>query len=271
VNPETERVTYERSRGRLDSVERRATVASDQLQKFFFDTPITVTTTRGEGWMELTMYAGASNRATQVQRRQAEKMVDAYSRRAVAYLNSLRHMYQYLEERPQRAQALFTAIFEDEEKMPVLSETEQSLTARVREALDKIVDTKDLETDMTIDRLFDLTYNPFPAQLRIIIKGAALGVEGFTRLDSETYEIRPPSALQAVANLEGRWISPDPLAFALQNDDKKEASELAGILGGLPRRYDPVVSQNEVAAALIERMRPAPRYRLRWTTKPPAS
>jgi hypothetical protein len=271
LNPESERVTFERSRGRLDSVERRATVASDQLQKFFFDTPITVTTTRGEGWMELTMYAGTSNRASQAQRRQAEKMLDAYSGRAVSYINAVKHMYAYLEEHPQRAHVMFTAIFEEDERMPILSETEKSLTDRVRESIMRLADTQDMEADATVDRLFDLTYNPFPSQVRVIIKGIPLATEGFTRADSETFEIRPPTALQAVASLEGRWVSPDPLAIAFKGDDKREASEVAQSIESLPRRYDPVVAKSEVAAALIEKLQPAPRYRLRWTTKPPAS
>ena len=271
LNPDSDRVSYERTRGRLTSAEHVATVSSDQLQRFFFDLPITVTTQRGEGWIELAMYGGASNRATPQQRRLAEKMLEAYSVRAVRYFNAVRSMYGYLDEHPQRARLLFTDVFADEEKrVALLSETERSLTDRVRETLNAIIDTKDLEEDATIDHIFDVVYNAFPATFRIRLKGVTLAVEGFERVDSETFEIKPPSILESIPKLEGRWVSPDPLAFAFR-EESKSAEELADAIAALPRRFDPVVTQSEVAAAILERMKPAPRYRLRWTVKPPSS
>lgn len=267
LNADAERITFERSHGRLDSAERRATVPTDQLQKFFFDVPITVTTTRGEGWMELAMYGGTSNRASSVQRRLAEKMLDAYSARAVRYFNAVRAMYGYLDEHPQRAHILFTDVFANDDDRALVSEMERSLTDRVRESINALVDTADIETDASIDHVFDLVHNPFPAQFRIAIKGVPLVVEGFSRYDSETFEIKPPTIFEAVPSLEGRWISPDPLALALKPEtEKKNASELASMIDTLPRRFDVVVTQSEVAAAIVEKMRPAPRYRLRWAT-----
>jgi hypothetical protein len=270
LNADSDRVTYERSHGQLDSAQHVATVQSDQLQKLFFDLPITVTTQRGEGWMELTMYAGSSNRATLQQRRLAEKMLDAYSRRAVNYFNSVRAMYAYLDEYPQRARLMFTDIFADDDERPLLSDIERSLTDRVRESVQSLTDTKDIEEDATIDHIFDVAYNAFPAKFRVAIHGNVLAVEGFNRIDSENFEIQPPSVFEVIPMLEGRWISPDPLAAALR-DEKKTSAEVAEEIASVPRRFDPVVTKNEVAAAILERMKPAPRYRLRWTTKLPAS
>ncbi len=273
ANPETDRVTFERTHGKLTSAEHRATVATDQLQKFFFDTPITVTTTRGDGWTELAMYAGTSNRATPAQRRLAEKMLDVYSARAVRYFSAMRSMYAYLDARPQRAHDVFTDVFSGEsEQRPLLSDRERSLSNSVRDSIDALVNTSDVDTSASVDRVFDLVYNPFPAHFKVAIHGNPLAVEGFNRIDSETFEINPPTALEAIGMLEGRWISPDPLALVHRTNDKKTDAELVAMIESLPRRTEPVVTQSEVAAAIVEKMRPAPRYRLRWVTRrPPAS
>lgn len=272
--PQAERVTIERSAGKIDSVERRATVATDQLQKFFFDTPITVTTTRGEGWLEMTMYAGASTRATPAQRRKAEKILDAYAARALRYFAAVRTMYLYLDEHPHRAAALYTDIFsgEKDEERPPVSSNERGITDAVRDAGSALIDTDDIDAGTNLDRLFDLVYNPFPANFKVVVAGGILGFEGFERVSSDTFEIRMPTALEAVTQLEGRWVSPDPLA-AMVRSESKSAAEMTAMMLATPRRTETIVTRDDVAAAIVERLRPLPRYRLRFTTKaqPPAS
>lgn len=267
ANPESDRVTFHRSHGKLESADRTATVATEQLQRFFFDTPITTTTTRGEGWMELAVYAGTSMRATAAQRRASEKILAAYSKRAARYFDSIRMMYDYLNEKPYRARVMFTDVFaEDDARLP-LSEEEHSLTDAVRIAINTLVDTNDIDPSISVDRVFDLVYNPFPAQLRFIVKGQVLAVENFTKIENDTFEIKTLTALDAVAALEGRWITPDPLALALRVDDKKTPAEVAEMIESVPRRAEAVISQTEIATALVEKMKPAPRYRLRWTVR----
>ena len=266
ANPESESVTFERTKGTLTSVDRRATVAVEDLQKFFYDTPVTITTTRGEGWLELNVYAGTSTRATAEQRRIAERILNAYSARAVRYFEAVRSMYEYLDERPQRAEALFSEVFAaDNDTPPILSERELSVTDAVRTAAEAVIDTSGV--DPHADEIFDLVYNPFPAQVKVIIHGQTLAIENFEKIDSDTFDIKTLNAADAVASLEGRWISPDPIGVAKANP-QKNAAELAAIVASMPRRGEAIVTQAEVAAAIVDRMRPAPRYRLRWTTKP---
>lgn len=267
ADPETESVTWQRTKGKLDWVERRAIVNVDDLQKFFYDTPITITTLRGDGWIELAIYAGSSTRATNEQKRIAQKILTAYSARAARYFHAVRSLYAYLDERPQRAQILFEDVFADEkDPRPLISETERSLTDRVREAAYSVLDPSGV--DRKADEIFDLVYNPFPAQLKIIIHGQTLAFESFNKIDSETFEVKTMSAPDAVAALEGRWISPDPLAVASRPEAaKKNAQDLAAIMAAEPRHADPVVTEDEIASAIVDKLRPAPRYRLRWTTK----
>lgn len=266
--PIAERVTFERSEGKIDSVDRRATVKVDDLQKFFYDTPVTITTTRGEGWIEMAVYAGASMRASPAQRRLADKVLAAYTGRAARYFEAVRTLYAYLDEKPQRAEPLFFEVFRDDNDEPMpMSDRERSATADVRQSLDALLDTDNIEPGVNFDRLFDLVYNPFPAECKVIVKAAVLGAEGFEKVDSETFAIRTSTALEAVGALEGRWISPDPLAVFARSGKGDKASTLAASLAREHRHADPVVTRSELAAALVEKMRPAPRYRLRWVTK----
>ena len=271
ADPETERVTWQRSRGKLESVQRIATIAPEHLQKFFFDTPITITTTRADNVMELNIYAGASTRATPAQRRLAEKLLDAYSRRAMRYFAALRTMYLYLEEKPLRARAMFTDIFDDKaEPAVMLSERELGMTREVSDAIESLLDD-DEGGATSLDRIFDVVYNPLPAQLKIVVKGDVLAVEGLQKVESGMYEIHTPTAFEAIGALEGRWVSPDPIAIAANPDmSKKNAAELASMIDMLPRRAALIVSQSELSEALLAQMRLPPRFRLRWRVATPA-
>ena len=80
--------------------------------------------------------------------------------------------------------------------------------------------------------------------------------------------VKTVSALEAVSMLEGRWITPDPLAVTFKTDDKATVAEVAPTIALLPRRAEVVVTPTEIAQAMVEKMRPAPRYRVRWVPKP---
>ena len=80
--------------------------------------------------------------------------------------------------------------------------------------------------------------------------------------------VKTVSALEAISMLEGRWISPDPLAMLFKSEDKATAAEMAAVVAPVPRRAEVVVTPTEIAQAMVEKMRPAPRYRVRWVPKP---
>ena len=76
-----------------------------------------------------------------------------------------------------------------------------------------------------------------------------------------------PSLIEAVASLEGRWVTPDPLAFSIRPNGGGEAEKEAALIAAMPRRTTSVIGAIEVGDALIQKLRPAPRYRVRWITK----
>jgi hypothetical protein len=266
ANPAEDRMTYERSRGTVVRVEHVARIDADNLQKFFFDVPLSATVTRGPGWAELTLYPGTSTRATRQQREDFEHKLQLYAHRAVSYFAAVRAMYGYLDENPQRANAMFHALFrDDDQEQPVLlTETEMNLEEATRHAIENLAfgqqDTEDLEREA------DLVFNPFPATLVVKVPTEPLIVEGFTREEKGRLVAHTMNLLDAVASLEGKWISPDPLAFAMRSD-AKGLEDFAPVIAAEPRRAAAVIGEREVADALRERLQPAMRYRVRFITR----
>jgi hypothetical protein len=270
ADPDSDRVVLQRTHGELQSLEHVASIAPENLQKFFFDTHLTVTFARGDGWAELTIYPGTSDRATRQQREHVERMLDTYSTRAAHYFQTMRGLYAYLDAKPRRAEDMFEAMFRDEKDPPArVSEDEQKLVHGVRDAIDALMQT-DPDT-ANLDRDFDTVFNPFPAELKVSVPGGILSLEGFTRQPNGTVEVKMPSALEAVAMLEGRWITPDPLAAAVNAPNEKSSQDIAAMLASMPRRTEAVVYPSDITAALMEKMRPAPRYRVRWVVHATAS
>ena len=259
---------FERSRGTVVRVEHVARIDSNDLQKFFFDVPISTSVTRGPGWTELNVYPGTSMRATRQQREEVEKELDIYAHRAVEYFAAVRALYAYLDEHPQRAAEVFKTLFRDpDSEKPILaSELEMNLIDATQRAL-LLLGVDDNTQDL--ERQADLVFNPFPATLVVKVPNEPLLVEGFTREGDGKYVAQTKHLLDAVASLEGKWISPDPLAFALRSDSKG-LEDLAPVIAAAPRRAEAVIGPREVADALRARLQPAERYRVRFTTHVPA-
>ncbi len=266
ADPAEDRMLYERTRGTLVRVEHVARIDSDDLQKFFFDVPVSTTVMQGPGWTELTIYPGASTRATREQRENVEKKLQIYAHHAVVYFAAVRSMYGYLDGRPQRAAEMFKALFrDDDDARPILlTDAEMSLVEATRKALTALAFGQ--EETANLEQEADLVFNPFPATLVVRVPGEPLIVEGFTRGEKGKLVAETKSLLDAVASLEGKWISPDPLAFAIRSDSKG-LEDLAPVLAAEPRRAETVIGEREVTDALRERLRPAARYRVRFMTR----
>jgi hypothetical protein len=265
ANPAEDRMLYERSHGVVTRVEHVARIDADNLQKFFFDVPLSATITRGPGWTELSLYPGASTRATRLQREEVDRKLQIYAQRAIRYFAAVRSMYAYLDERPQRATDLFRALFRDDDAPPIfVSETELGLVDSTRKALIDLGFGEQESEDL--EREADLVFNPFPATLVVRVPTEPLLVEGFTREEKGRLVAQPKHLLDAVASLEGKWISPDLLAYVIRSDSKG-LEDLAPVLAAEPRHAATVIGEREVADALRERLRPADRYRVRFITR----
>jgi hypothetical protein len=246
---EHERVIYERTRGELDSVQRITTIDTDDLQKFFYDLPITAKVTRGDGWAELAIYPGTSTRASRQDHEDFDKKMAKGADAARRYINAVHVLYEYLDEHDQRP--------------PEVTKLEAELAKEVRESIGHIIEI-DWSGDLV--READLVSNPFPAEVVVRAPGEPLIVEGFAR-EEHNLVIQPKTLLEAIASLEGRWVSPDPMAVLLHAPGGATGADLAGTISVMKRRAAPVVGFDEVLAELREQLKPADRYRVRFVTK----
>src|SRR5205814_310480 len=86
--PERDRAVFDRTGGELSAVTRSATIDADDIQKFFYDLTVTTKVTRGDGWVELAIYPGTSNRATRQDREDFEKRLNGGAVAARRYVDA---------------------------------------------------------------------------------------------------------------------------------------------------------------------------------------
>ncbi|MBV8516462.1 MAG: hypothetical protein JO197_03570 [Acidobacteria bacterium] len=252
LSPESERLTFDRSRGTLDRVTRAVRIPADDLQRIFSDMNVTVSLVRGDGWRELTLYPGTSSRATREQRREFEEALSAWSGDVAHYFNAVQHLYSYLDKHSDRARYVFAAVLDEKDEAgndPMVTEDEQPLVENVRHAMETLADKLDASEGRatTFAEEADLVYNPFPA--RIVIHAP----------DKQELTIEPVDLFAGIAALEGRWIQPDPLAAVLR-DDKITSEQLAHA----ERHANVIVSATEVEDAVRAQLVRPKQYSLRW-------
>lgn len=261
LTPESERVTLQRTKGALERVTRSVTIASDELPRVFSDVAITMNVVRGDGWRELSIYPGTSGRATREQQRQFDEELTACSRDVSRYFAAVRHLYSYLDDHPGRAKYLFAAIIagKDEDRPPVLDD-EKPLVDAVVDSMLMIAERMDEQNARaeTFAESADLIFNPFPARMVVRVPHDPVTTEGFAK-GSKELVIEPVDLLLTIASLEGKWISPDPIA-----ELTAEQAPTADQLAAMPRKAEPVASSSEIAAALREKLARPRAYIVRW-------
>jgi hypothetical protein len=250
--PEEERVTVQKSRGVLERVTRSARIPSDDLQHLLSDANITVDVIRGEGWRELAFFPGAGGRATREQQREFDATLATWSESVARYFTAVHHLYTYLDRHPSRDRIVFEALAgedEDQEKLD-LTEEEAALAGAVVESMTAIADDVDEYEGRaaTFAEEADLVFNPFPARVVVRVPGDVISSEGFTAKGKEL-TIEPVDLFAAISGLEGRWISPDPLA-AIFRDEEVTPEQLAAA----PRKSAAVVNSAEIARAIREQL-----------------
>lgn len=261
--PESDRVTFERTRGQLERVTRSAVVPATEIERLFADASIGAQYVAADGYRELHFYPGSSGRATREQQRHFDEALNVWTGDVARYFTALHHVYSYLDAQPQRARFVFAALLSEkgaDGAPPAVLEDEQPLIEAVVEAMDRIASRMDEDEQRghSFAEEADLIYNPFPARVVVQVPGEIVAREGFTTAEGGV-AIEPVELFASIASLEGRWVRPDPLAALLQND-KLTAEDLAR----LPRESQPVVSASEVAKAIREQLARPRTYRVRW-------
>jgi hypothetical protein len=261
IEPSSEKVTIEKAHGKVANVTHSANVAADDLQKFFSDVDVTIQLTRGQGFTELAIYPGASSRATRAERDELTRRVHVAAVRMVDYVNATRHLYDYLDLQPGRAESVFTQLFADkDEDILAASEEENALILAERRAMERVSATAPEESaQQRFVELAQRVNDPLPGVITVKLPRAYAAAEGFKRIDDATLRAEVTSPGEALAGLEGRWVSPDPLADVFAKD-KVDPLELAHA----PRRAELAVTADEIAGAFIAQLKPKAVYRVRW-------
>lgn len=250
LSPDLDHVTFERTHGQLERVLHVVRVPANDLQRVFSDVSVTVQLTRGDGYRELTLIPGTSTRATREQQRQFDEQLASWSRDVARYFMAIDHLYDYLDENPHRAEAVFGALVATkDDEPPLIAEEELPLVDAVTMTMERIATRMDeVEGDAwSFTEVADLVYNPLPAKLTVRVP------------DQKDLVIEPVDLFGAIASLEGKWISPDPLA-ALLKEEIPEPADLAE----MPRKSSSVVSAGEIERAIREQLARPRSYSIRW-------
>lgn len=263
LEPEAERITFDRRRGVLERATRSIRIDSADLQQVFADANVTVSLVRADGVTELALYPGSGGRATREQREHFDAALAEWSAAAADYVAAVDHLYSAMASDPDRAKYLFAAILREpaiDGSDPVVLEEEQPLVDGVLAAMERIAALMDEqeESASALAEEADLVANPFEARVVVRLPSAAEDVEGFTRDGDRTLVIEPVDLLATVRSLEGQWLSPDPLA-ALLRDEPPTAESLAA----LPRRVTPARA-GEIEEGIRERLARPSRFVVRW-------
>jgi hypothetical protein len=267
LNLESERVILDKERGELRRAEHSAVMGRDDLQRFFGDTPLLTKFTRGNTWSELAIYAGSSTRATRQQREEVERILDEWSHRSAHYIDQMSRLYEFLDRHPQRARDDFALLFADPGSGHATNDEEDALVTGAREATDAVSKMFDAErkSAWSIDEEFDLVYNPLPAEIVVHTPHSIQLSEHFGKKGDDTVLIRRSGLLDAIRALEGRWLTPDPLAIALQSDEEHSEMPTEAEFAKMPRKGTRSVTAEEIKAAFLEALTPATSYRVRWS------
>ena len=261
-----ETLSWERVGGSLRTLTRTAHLADPEaLAGFFADTDLTVLFSPGREESEVAVFAGSSSRATGEERERLEKLLAAWSRAAVDYLHEVANLYAYLDDREERAQTVFRAIFEDSSEG--LRESEEARLDRLLEAflaVLEIAETTD-EQGVSLEQLARRVYDPFPARLSVAVEGRILARAGFVELADGAYEVPALGLERALGNLEAQWIEP-PLLTTYEHLERLGDGAVFDLqeFAARPRRVSELPSADEVVVAVEEALTPEPEYRLRW-------
>lgn len=265
VDLERERFEWIKQHGKVASVERFGLTTERDLSRFFSDTGVNVIVTEGDGWKELTLYPGRSDRATKEDRTQLERQMTAWSRAFDAYSRQVSKLNAYVISHPDRAQPMAIALFGSvdgepepeptEEEAVILDAMEQTMV-RVR----GVLAVPEQEQERSLNEIVRRVHDPFPAAIVVKVPGTILEHEGF-ETSKDSASIRPINLAGALNRLQGRWMAVDLLEPWTDSPGapSKPAFDRSSL--GHPLQAP---SSGEVRAAVEKLLQPRAVYRLRW-------
>ena len=275
--PAFRRETYEYDHEVL-SVASRAILAEEPeaIRDLFSWTQVGTSLSRKEDVMTLELLPGPGGGATLKQQRMVRESLDRFSASASSYLAAAADLYGELEGSPEVARPCFEELLKgviDQGQLTggELTDVQAELVKRVKDLMSDVWEVLVVPEGeaYTLDELSHLVYDPFPAPLQIEVAGTVEEVEGFERRSERRVAVPGLGLWDALESLRGRWIDPDPLLIYVEESRREGGPQLdLDEISVRPRQAQWPPDQAEVKAALEERLRAAPVYRLKWRLPP---
>lgn len=270
LSPDEESYKREKAAGKVARVTRVARVTENDLARLFSDFA-TISIVSGRGWRELSISVGRAERATTRQRADVDRQLTDWSRRYILYLAATMRLYGYLGDEPLRARPVFMVLFSDlipepaPQDKPMLTEDEQEMVTNVRASMDELANAMSDNGGgaYTFEELTRLVYDPFPADITVVVNGSVIENDGFQRIDTETVKLPKLSVEGSLLQLEDRWIAPDPFLARLRVDPSEKPFDLDAFLEQ-ERSMAPLPSPEAIRKAIDEVMTPPAKVRVRW-------
>jgi hypothetical protein len=276
-----ERFVWEKKLGEVSRVERRVVLAPPEvgsepaaLPRFFGDTSLGVDYSIREGMAELRIVPGSGGRADRAQRERVDTALEEWSGQVAEYFADAGALWEYLERRPQRAEACLAALFadvlpaDDRPRAKVAGRAETRLVEKLEKSMDAVLavlQTPEQEEE-SLDEASRAVFDPFPAPIEVRLPSAPQTVEGFERQGGEAWRAEGPSLWNALRGLQGQWLTPDPAAFVVAAATGGKAS-LDEFLAKRRWRSTPSPGSLDVRRALLDGLAAKPLFLLRWPVK----
>ena len=276
-----ERFVWEKKLGEVSRVERRVALAPPEegaepaaLTRFFGDTSLGVDYSIRQGVAELRIVPGSGGRADRTQRERVDRALEEWSGQVAEYFADASALWEYLERRPQRAEACLARLFaevlseEDLARAKVAGKVETRLVEKLDRSMDAVLavlQTPEQEEE-SLDEASRAVFDPFPAPIVVRLPSAPQVVEGFERQGGEAWRAEGPSLWNALRGLEGQWLSPDPAAFVVAAATGGKG-DLDDFLAKKRWRSTSSPGSLDVRRRLTEGLAAKPLFLLRWPVK----
>ena len=207
-----------------------------RFEKLFAKSPIQASLTRGPGHREITLVVHPEDRATPGQREALRRARREFTSAVEKYLRSAHAVWSYAAGNPERANAMFAAIFADLgdfDTEELEGDREKALTEALEESMEAVlvIFEEPQKGAYSIQELSRLVYDPFPARLSLQIASPVLEAEGFVARGN-TLDAPPRSLFDALHSLRDVWLTPDPLFAQVEYLNQPTAAR-GGFRGGL--------------------------------------
>lgn len=271
LEPSREHISWERREGVLVQVVRRAE-ASDHgaLRRFLAAAGLPSDVVTNGVDVEFVVIPAAGGRASRSERDRVERALGEWTESVTRTYGATGTLYSYLHDHPERALPCIASLFSEVvsgDARRTIDDTngrEQEMLREIVEARRAVLEVFEVpeEEAFSLNELSHRVFDPFPARLEVTVPGEALEVEGFSIGGAGVLRVEGLGFFEALQSLAGRWANPDPIVeYVHAMRARGEGTiDLDRLLTTPPTAV--AVTAAAIRTALVERLRPAPVYRV---------